>query len=230
MNVGDRSVDLALDQMAVWAVNTELQARPKAKKPFAHVVTTSGARLHFTSLQLGPKGNLKGKTLFGANWELPLDQVAALALRQGQAVYLSDLTPKSYESTPFFGVKWPLVPDRAVTGTQLCLGEDYYDKGLGMHTQSRVTYALGRSYAWFEALVGLDVGASTVGHATISVALDGKAAISRRELTGRQPIFPIRLDVRQARDLTLQVDFGAFGDAQGRVNWADARLIQADRR
>jgi hypothetical protein len=227
MRIGARSVAAPLDQLAVLAPNTELQARPKAKKMYAHVVTTSGARLQFSSLRLRPKSHvLTGKTLFGANLELPLRQVATLALRQGIAVYLSELTPANYEFTPFLGLKWPLVADAAVTGRQLCLGEDYYDKGVGMHSQSRVTYALDANYRWFEALVGLDAGSATTGQAKVSVSTGGTTTLFRRELTGRDPIVPVRLDVRGVRQITLLVEFGSLGASRGRVNWADARLIR----
>jgi hypothetical protein len=227
MRIGARSVATPLDQIGVVALNTELQARPKTKKIYAHVVTTSGARLQFSSLRLRPKSQvLAGKTLFGASLELPLAQVAALALRQAAAVYLSDLTPANYEFTPFLGVKWPLVADAAVTGRQLCLGEDYYDKGLGMHSQSRVTYALDGNYRWFEALVGVDAESGTTGQAKVSVALDGRTALFQKDLSGRDPIVPVRLDVRKARHITLLVEFGSLGSSRGRVNWADARLIR----
>ena len=84
---------------------------------------------------------------------------------QGQAVYLSDLVPKRYEFTPFFlEIQWPLVPDANVAGRQLSLGNDFYDKGLGMHTKSQVTYALDGNYRWFEARVGLEgTGSSAPG-------------------------------------------------------------------
>jgi hypothetical protein len=227
MKIGARSVTTPLDQIAVVALNTELQARPKTKKTHAHVVTTTGSRLLFSSLRLHPRSHfLTGRTLFGASLQLPLAQVAALALRQAGAVYLSDLTPERYEFTPFLGVKWPLVADAAVTGRQLCLGENYYDKGVGMHSQSRATYALDGNYQWFEVLVGLDAEGGASGQAGVSVALDGMSTLFRKELTARDPIVPVRLDVRKARHIILSVEFGSLGASRGRVNWVDARLIR----
>src|SRR5437588_273212 len=145
-------------------------------------------------------------------------------MRQGAAVYLSDLAPMSYEFTPFLGLKWPLAVDAAVTGRQLALGDDYYDKGLGMHAQSRVSYALGGNYRWFEALAGLDAGTGSAAQAKVSVVLDGMTVIAGKELTERDPLLPVRLSVRKAREMTLLVEFGSLGDRRGRVNWADARL------
>jgi hypothetical protein len=227
MNLGDRSVDTPLDQVAVLAPNTELQARPNVKASYVHVVTTGGARLQFGKLRLDvQKGVLTGKTLFGANLDVPLDQVASLSLRQANAVYLSDLTPKAYEHTPFLGARWPLVADAGVGGRQLHLGNDYFDKGLGMHTQSRVTYALDGKYRWFEAVVGIDQATHEIGLAKISVSVDEVMIVSRKELKGHGQPLPLRIDVGKARELTLLAEFGDFGDVAGHVNWADARLIR----
>jgi hypothetical protein len=228
MKLGTRSVDTPLDQIAVLVVNTELQSRPKSKKTFAQVVGTDGARLTFSTVRLDAERRLlTGKTLFGAEMEVPLEHVAALALRQGPAIYLSDLTTKNYRHTPFLGVAWPLARDTAVTGRQLCVAGDYYDKGLGMHSSSVATYALDGAYNRFEALVGMDESAAKPGQAKISVSLDGKTVFGPRELSAREGAVPIWLDVRKGRELSLIVEFGNFGDVGGRVNWVDARLTRA---
>jgi hypothetical protein len=106
------------------------------------------------------------------------------------------------------------------------LGHDFYDKGLGMHTQSQVTYSLGGNYRWFEASVGLEAGPGNSARARASVLLDGRAAMSRKELSAASPPQPVRLDVRGTKEITLAVDFDDFGDVQGRVNWAEARLLR----
>jgi NPCBM/NEW2 domain len=226
MYLGDRSTDIPQDQVAVWAMNSEYQAHLKTKKPFAHVVTTGGARLQFASVRYDPQRDmLAGKTLFGAKMDIQLRQVAALTMRQGQAVYLSDLVPKGYDFTPFLGIHWPLVPDANLAGRQLSLGRDFYDKGLAMHAKSQVTYDLDGPYKWFEALVGLEDTASS-GQAQVSVTVDGKSVLPAKELNRLNPVLPVRIDIAKARSMTLSVDFSNFGDVQARVNWADARLIK----
>jgi hypothetical protein len=47
-----------------------------------------------------------------------------------------------------------------------------------------------------------------------------------KELTAKDAPLPVRIDVRKARELTLLVRFGSFGDVEAHVNWADARLIR----
>ena len=225
LNQAERSVATPFEQVAVVAISTELQARPRTKKVFASVVTTSGSRLQITKARLDPAGvTLAATTLFGATFDIPLDQIAALDLRQGRAVFLSDLSPKEYVHKPFLGVPWPLAADANVAGGQLLLGGNYYDKGLGTHSQSRIRYVLDGNFRWFEALVGMDGHSGKRGQAKVSVLLDNRPALGPAEL-GQTPL-PVRLDVRKARELTLLVDFASFGDVQGHVNWANARLLR----
>jgi hypothetical protein len=227
MQAGDRKVPIDMAQLAIVTVSTELQARPKATKPFVQIVTSGGARLQFSGLRLDrSRGVLMGKTSFGAALQVPLDQVVALTARNARAIYLSDITPKKQDAKPFLGISWPLVADANVMGRQLSLAGNYYDKGLGMHSESQVTYALRRKYRWFEALVGVERGTGVPGEARVSVLVDGRATLPARSLTSRDQPLPLRLDIDNAEEITLRVDYGDFGEVRGRVNWVNARTIE----
>ncbi|HMF18726.1 MAG TPA: NPCBM/NEW2 domain-containing protein [Gemmataceae bacterium] len=226
---GQREVKVAFGQLAAIAFNTELQARFRPLKTYSHVVLAKGGRLSFASLQLdADKNRLEGKTLFGARLEFPLTHLVAVEPRLGPVVFLSDIKPKSYQHTPFLDVSWPLVTDAAVSGRPLRLAGSTFDKGLGTHSQCRVNYALDGGYRWFQALVGLDERSGKRGRVRISVLVDGKEQDlgCNKELTAKDAPLPVRIDVRKARELTLLVRFGSFGDVEGHVNWADARLIR----
>jgi hypothetical protein len=157
-----------------------------------------------------------------------LSQIVALDLRQGCAVYLSDLKPGRYEHTSYLGVRWPYVLDGSVAGNELRLGGSTYDKGIGMHSQSRLTFDLGGGYQWFEAWVGLDDRTGRKGSVQVQVLVDGKSQNlgAANELTGQDTPLPIRVSVAGARQLTLVVLFGRNGDVQDHVDWADAQLIR----
>jgi hypothetical protein len=164
----------------------------------------------------------------GAPVEIPLTQVAAMQVRAGKAVYLSDLVADSYEHTPYVGLSWPLARDVSVAGRTLKLGDVFHDKGLGMHTQSRVAYRWKEPFRWFEATVGLDGNSGQEGRARLAVLLGPKRheLTPDRDLTGKDAPLAVRLDVSGVRELTLLAEFGSRGDIQGHVNWADARLIR----
>src|SRR5262249_55020777 len=103
-----------------------------------------------------------------------------------------------------------------------------YDKGLGVHSSSRLTYDIGPEDRWFEALVGLDDAVGKEGSARIQVLLDGKPQKLSRDANLTWPKGPqaVRLAGGGAKELTLVTDFGTYGDVQGCVDWANARLIR----
>lgn len=226
MEAEQRTVTVELARVACITFSSELQAMLRPALPFYHVILADGSRLDFATLELEADArHFKGKTVFAARLEIPMEHVVAIDYRRANIVYLSDLEPKFYEHTPFLDLTWPLVKDAAVTGKPLQLAGSTYDKGLGLHAQSKVRYALDGKFRWFEALVGL--AEPGPGRCRIRVLLDGKAQdIGNQQLTFRDPPVRIRLNAQTAKELTLETLFGSFGDVKARVNWADARLLR----
>lgn len=226
----DLSADLG--QVTAIAFSTRLARSLRPRGPYGRLVLRNGARLSLLSAQADAAA-LTGKTLFGAAVTVPTSQIVALDLFQGKAVYLSDLRPRRYEFTPYLGVRWPFVNDGSVTGGELRLAGNTFDKGLGLHSQCWIAYSLAGRYRRFEALVGIDERSGRSpsgpgGSVRIQVLVDGKAADlgPDRELTADDEPRPIRVDVTGAKELTLVVKFGAGGDVLDHVDWCDARLVK----
>jgi NPCBM/NEW2 domain len=222
-----RQIKVAHDKLAALALSTELARSLRTKGVYGRLVLINGARLSLLSARADGQ-TLVGKTLFGATVQLAVKQIVALDLRQGCAVYLSDLKPRRYLHTPYLSVRWPYTFDTNVAGIQMRVGGSTYDKGIGMHSESRLTFELDGSYKWFEAWVGLDDRTGREGSALIQVLVDGKPGEfgEAKELTGPGQPLPVRVSVAGARELTLVVLFGRRGDVQDHVDWADARLIK----
>ncbi len=219
---------IPFDRIAQITFNFDFQARPRPKGPFADVILVGGSRLSLGKLTtVGPGGKMAGESLLGHPFAFQAADLVALRIRQGKAVYLDDIKPKSYEATPFLDVAWPLAVGRTVLGGPLKLGDDAYPFGLGMHSRGKVTYSLGDGEEWFEALVAIDPAAGTNAAVKIDVELDGKpvADIARPLKAGEAPVL-LRIDVRNAKTLSLVTDFGPRGDVQGHAIWADARIIR----
>jgi hypothetical protein len=228
LEVKQKEIALDKTKVAGVALSTELTRVPRPSKTYGHLVLANGCRLALASARCSDGITLTGKTFFESEVKVPLAQVIALDLRQGCAVYLSDLKPLRYEHTSYLGLAWPYVADGNVTGRDLRLQGSTYDKGLGMHSQSRLTYDLAGAYRQFEAVVGLDAQVRAPDGARIQVLVDGKAQElgETGDTLGAAQLRSIRVQVAGARQLTLVVDFGKRGDVQGHVNWADARLIK----
>jgi hypothetical protein len=228
MESSKKDITLPFSKVALIAFNTELAGPIQPSGVHGRLVLGNGCRLTLSSAR-SDDHVLKGRTAFGADVSIPLDHVQAIDWLGGCAVYLSDLKPRTYHFHPFLAdVSWSFVTDASVMETDLRLGGQLFDKGLGVHTASRLTYALASDDHWFEALVGLDDLVGTEGRTRIQVLLDGKPQKLRwdGELTWKKGPQAIRLPVSGAKELTLVSDFGSFGDVQGCVDWVNARLIK----
>jgi len=206
------------------ALNTDLARTLKPRGAYPRVVLRNGCRLSLLSAT-GDDRVLAGRTLFAADISLPWREIAAFDVLQGPAAYLSDLKPKSYSHTPFLGVAWPYMNDRSVSGGELRLGGNSYDKGVGLHSECRISYALDGAFRRFESIVGLDDHGGRGGNVRIRVFVDGQEKAGGELNSGGQPR-ALAIDLTQAKDLTLVVEFGSGGDVCDHVNWADARLIK----
>jgi hypothetical protein len=230
VEVEKKRVKVLRGEVAYIAFNTELADALRPKGVYARLVLTDsqrgqGGRLSLTSASCTDGATLTGTTVFGARLRVPLRAVAALDLYQGRAVYLSDLKPAKYDYRPYLDATWPYALNANVAEHDLRLGGSTYDKGIGLHSHSRLSYRTAGSYRRFEALVGLDERDGRQGSVRVRVLADGEALVDR-ELTLRDGPVPIAVKIEGVRELTLEVDFGAGADVQDVVNWVDARLVK----
>jgi hypothetical protein len=228
IEVDGKKTPIDLSKVAAITFSTELAFVPKSKGVYGRVVLANGARLSLAKAECPDGQSIAATTLYNTKLNIPVEEVTALYLHQGKAVYLSDLKASRVESKPFGSLEWSPVVDGSVSGLDLRLAGSTYEKGMGLHSESRVTYNLAGGYRSFEALVGMEEQSDgRTGSARVKVLVDGKPQkIGDEELSGKSKPMAIRLDVKEAKELTLVVEFGKRGDVLGRVNWVDPRVIK----
>jgi hypothetical protein len=224
---GKRETSIEASHVIALAVNTDLARSLRPRGAYARLVLANGCRLALLSAQADER-ELRGKTLFGAEVRIAWEQIVALDIRQGKVVYLSDLKPRAYEHTPFLGLRWNYEMDRSVAGLPLRLNGSLFDKGIGLHSESRLSFTLNGNFRRFESLVGLDDQTGQGGSVRIAVVADGKPRDlgPARELSTASGPHSLRVDITGVKELTLVVEFGPGGDIRDHVDWADARLIK----
>ncbi|QDV74348.1 NPCBM/NEW2 domain-containing protein [Botrimarina mediterranea] len=160
----------------------------------------------------------------------PEDDTAYVALYRTydeDFVYLSDLAPAE---TPVNG--WGPVEfdssngeDDAGDGRSIRLNGVVYPKGLGVHANSEITYALDGQYARFVSDIGVDdeVGGGTV---VFRVLVDGVEVYNSGTMTGASPTQAVDVSVVGASELKLIVDDNRDGNGEDHADWAGARLTQ----
>jgi len=152
----------------------------------------------------------------------------------GTVRYLSDLTPLSYQHSPYLALQRSLGRDRNVLGGQLRRAGNPYLKGLGMPTTSRVLYAVTAEDRRFSATLALDDAAGRGGSVVYRVFLERpaggdsatawQAAFTSPVVRGGDPPRAMSVDLDGAKTIALIVDYADRGDARDYANWLNARF------
>lgn len=198
-------------------------AEPSKLDADAEVLTRSGDRLR-VRLTGWQNGKLLLKLEDGRDWPLALKDLGCVQMLGGGAVFVSDLTPREVkEASPDSDVLLPWRRDRSVTGSALAAGGFAHARGLGVHSQSRLSFEVPVGAAAFCTRVALDDSA---------LALPVRGAVEVRVMAGTATLFEAKdlvagappratglLPVKPGQLLTLEVDYGKGRDLGDRVDW-----------
>jgi len=190
------------------------------------VILRDGTRLPGCLAESGPRV-VRVHTSFAGIVDLPVDQVLDLAFRNDRVVWLSDLEPVKQHIDGLLHAPWPVQKDRSVAGRPITLDGRRFDRGLGVHARTELTYDTGGRCTGFFALAGIDDAVRPRGHVVFRVLLDGKPWFNSKPVTGRDPAIEVRADVVDVRTLTLVVEYGEQMDLGDQADWADARLFRS---
>jgi hypothetical protein len=184
-----------------------------------------GTRLYAASLVI-VENSLRVTLPGGIAWNTSPKELAFLQPRGGQVVYLSDVKPESYRHVPFLGLSWPYHVDRNVAGGMLRGGGMLCLKGLGMHSASRLSYALAEPYRRFQAELVVDDQTNGGGSVGFRVFVDGQVRHASPIVRGGQPPVPVSVDIAGAKRIDLVVDFADRADELDHADWLNARLLR----
>jgi hypothetical protein len=222
---GQGPLDIERNGVQAVALSSDLIAFPKPSGLYATVLLADGSQLTLLSGRL-EAGNLRGRAAFGADVSLPIEQVLEVGFHNGRSVDLSDVEPAEYHHVPYLSLRYPFERDRTILGNPIRLHGTVYRKGLSMHSRSELSYDLDGSFSRFEATAGIDDETGGQGSVVFRVLLDGKPAWQSGVVAGGSAAQPVRVDLKDAKRLTLVVDFADQGDVQDHADWAAARLIR----
>ncbi len=137
------------------------------------------------------------------------------------SLYLSDVKPD--HATQDWG---QLGRDRSVDGNPLRVGGQEYQKGLGSHANSTVTYRIDGVFKRFTARVGIDDEAATSPPVQVVFEVwgDGRKLWHSDPVETGQAAVPVSVDVTRVGTLELRlVSVGDSIDYQ-HADWLEARL------
>jgi hypothetical protein len=195
------------------------------KQSSCAVAFRDGSRLSGENLLLS---NDKGTLSLGpgANVQFDWSAVRDVAIRSSRVAYLSDVMPIKEEQTPIVTSAFPAQRDKSAAGARLQIGSQFFDKGLGVHSRSAVTFATAGKWDLFAAKIGLDAAANGKGDCVFQVLADGKSIFEKRVKGDDLVAEDIRLPITACQELTLLVEPGEGLDMSDHADWCDARLIR----
>jgi hypothetical protein len=222
---GGQAAEIPLERIDAILLDSQLARITRPKGIYRQIVLRNGARLTVTSV-FGNGKTLTTKTVLGESIQIPTSELAALNTLGGPAVYLSEMKPLRYESTPYLGVAWPLMTDRSVRGNDLRLGGGCYEKGLGLHSACTATYAIPSGAIRFECIAGLDEETGKRGSIVLRIKTNSRTLVNDLELAGGDASRELRFPLTPAdKELIIEVGFGRGGDVQDDIDLVDARFV-----
>ncbi|MCG8404004.1 MAG: NPCBM/NEW2 domain-containing protein [Phycisphaerales bacterium] len=157
---------------------------------------------------------------------LPWAWIRTIDLRSDRMVYLSDMEPLKIEQDSMTGASWPPQRDKNVTGGSIRLGRRIYEKGIGVHADTTLTYKLDGQFERFSAVVGIDHSVGAYGSVVFRVRTDDKIRYESQLVRGGEAPRTVSVDVTGAKMLTLECDMARELDLSDHADWANALLIR----
>ena len=130
------------------------------------------------------------------------------------------LTPAMASQTDSF---WRVMQDIAVSGTPISIAGKVYQRGLGVHANSKISFPLNGKFTTFHTIPGPDDAHR--GLIEMKILVDGKEMYTSGKI--RKDNFrakPVSIPVKGAKQITLVVTDAGDGKGGDHANWAAAYL------
>jgi NPCBM/NEW2 domain-containing protein len=161
----------------------------------------------------------------GGQVEFPWSAARLVDVRSNRVAFLSDLKPIEVDEATLVTLPRPWQRDKSVLGKPLTLGTRVFDKGIGVHARSALTFAAGRKYDVLAAVIGIDEQAGGKGDCVFQVLGDGQILFTQR-IKGNDPPQTVNLDISPYDKITLLVEPGEGLDLADHADWCDVRFIR----
>ena len=199
--------------------------RPESTKHHVLITLTDGSSVP-GRMEQANADSIRLATSLGWSVDIPLDEVLTLRVHSHRVVYVSDLTPVAKRIEGLLHRAWPLRIDRNVSGALLAIGGRRFEKGLGVHSKTELTFDVGAGYETFVATIGIDDAVRPRGSVVYRVVGDGRVLFDSGLQTGYDAPQDVMVPISGLTLLTLVVDYGENLDLADHADWGGARLLK----
>lgn len=198
------------------------------------VTLLGGGRISGSLVQLGAaEQGVQLRIGGGALVQLPGSIVTEVSLDDGSFRFLGDVAPSDAgSSSPFgdeLGFVWPMRVDRNCRGGLLSVDGVVFDRGLGVHAPSRLSWKVSGEWSSLRLMCGVDDSGQSgtrAGAVRFRVLGDGKMLWESEVMRGGMAASkPGLIALKGVQDLVLEVD--PAGDfVLDRANWVRPMLLR----
>ncbi|UCC29564.1 MAG: NPCBM/NEW2 domain-containing protein [Phycisphaerales bacterium] len=171
--------------------------------------------------------SIRIETSLDVTADVPLAAVASVDVHSDRVVYVSDLSVADQRVRGLMHRSWPVRFDQSLSGGSLSISGRVFEKGLGVHSLTELTFEIAGDFETFVATIGIDDSVRPRGSVVFRILGDSKILFDSGSVTGADPPRDIIVDVTGVKTLTLTVDYGDELDLCDHANWGDARLLKA---
>ncbi len=190
-------------------------------------VTLTDGSVFLGRIERADAYSIRIETSLGVTADVPLAAVASVDVHSDRVVYVSDLSVAGQRVEGLMHRSWPVRFDQSVSGGSLSIGGRVFEKGLGVHSLTELTFEIAGDFETFVATIGIDDSVQPRGSVVFRILGDTKVLFDSGVMTGADPPRDIIVDVSGVNSLTLIVDYGDELDLCDHADWGDARLLKA---
>jgi hypothetical protein len=161
---------------------------------------------------------------------LPLASVVGIEQVNGPVSWLTSLRPSEDVQVPFVGTSgerglWKSRIDADVAGQPLVIGGRAFKRGIGVHSYSRLLYPLDGRYKAFRTRYGIN-DSLTRADVTVRIRADDKLLHEAKNVRPGAVSPVVVVELGDAKQLVLEVDYGQGIDVEDRLNWIEPALLR----
>lgn len=221
---GGNALEVPLDNVRDILLATPPQGRSEIKPSAFLLRLANSAVISVDELRLNDE-KINFVAPGGRKASVPTSFVASIEHNAGPIVWLSARDPVEVVYTPFFEGRFTPVMDRTVNGEPIRLGNRTIQRGIGMHSKTRMTFNLQPGDKTFRTRYAID---PLLGYANVDVRIyvDDKVQHETKGFKAGDVSPMVDLPLKGAKNLTLEVDYGAGYDIQDRLNWIEPAILR----
>lgn len=197
------------------------------------VVTRDGSTPKGLLLQLDTE-EVRLRIDSGQEIRIPIDRILRINFANDRVVSLTDRTPIEVVEGLGEGrwFPWSWQKDRNVLGSQLTIGARSFDQGIGVHSNSLLSFKIEPGDLTLNGFAGMDASAKPrdeepeIGNARFSILVDGKMVWGPHDISWQDAPRPFSVPLAESSKFTLKVEMGSGIHILDRANWVATQIIR----